>query len=157
MAAEGVGNSGVISSAPSPAEHVLGQLPTTDSGDHIDIACHHHNPSGNRYLLAGHAIRQALSVPVLELITNSAHQRGSNPQLGGKHARLVRPRCHHSGDDSHPFAGRQASAEVPHHVRHQLWGLAADHRCHDSANSHLIASAARCVLIGVGVAAHESE
>ena len=146
---ECVSDSRVIRTPASPAEHGFPQLPAADPGDHIQVARDHHDPSSDRYLLAGHAIWQPLSVPVLELIPERADQCSSQPELGCKHSRdlacrgrhrtcLFRAGGQHSGDDSHPLAGRQAGANVPYDMRHQFLGLTTDHRRQGSAHGHLV-------------------
>src|SRR5205809_7119168 len=74
----------VIRPPASPAEHGFPQLPAADPGDHIQVARDHHDPSSDRYLLAGHAIWQPFSVPVLELIPERAEDRKST-RLNSSH------------------------------------------------------------------------
>src|SRR5438034_6431495 len=93
MPMECVSDSRVIRTPASPAEHGFPQLPAADPGDHIQVARDHHDPSSERYLLAGHAIWQPLSVPVLQLIPERTDQCISQPKLGGKHFLVLASRC----------------------------------------------------------------
>src|SRR6266581_6546867 len=123
MPVESVGDSRVVGPAAPATEDILRQLPATDPGHHVDITRDHDKPSGDRYLLAGRAIRQSFSVPELELITECPDQSSSEPELGCHHSRdfagcrrdrpcLLRPRGEHAGYHSYPLGARQAGAKV---------------------------------------------